>query len=182
MALDQVGGEAHLRADRGRRAGLRLFVLSRHAGLLRRREASGPFSGSAHLARRLWRSAHLRRLDGRRGAGARLSARQRAALPNGDPAPRRSGAHRRNPRRRSSRRRQVHSHPRLLSRGREQFFRAIALGAGAAHGLCRRRQRLPRQPQGRAPARVPARRRSARALEARRFAGLGQAFVASALP
>ena len=41
------------------------------------------------------------------------------------------------------------------------FSVAIALGAEAAHGLCRRSQRLPRKPQGRAAARVPARRRPA---------------------
>ena len=36
--------------------------------------------------------------------------------------------------------------------------------------LCRRRQRLPRQPQERAPARIPPRRRSSRTVEAGRYA------------
>ena len=58
---------------------------------------------------------------------------------------------------------------------RNQLRRAVAAGAGAAPGLCGRRQRLPRHAMERAAAGIPAPRRHARALEAGRFAGLGQA-------
>ena len=161
-------------------AGAYLFY-SRHADLFRRREAPGPLRGSARLARRLWRAAHLRRLDGRRSAGSRLPACERAAIPDGDPAPRRSGTHGRDPRRGPSGRRQVHPYARLLPGGADELFVSVALGAEAPDRLRRRSQRLPREPQGRAAARVLARRRPPRALEACRFARLGKAFVAPAL-
>ena len=56
---------------------------------------------------RVWRDAYgvphiFAELNGRRGARARLSACERADVPDGHPAPGRSGAHGRNPRRRSS--------------------------------------------------------------------------------
>ena len=67
----------------------------------------------------------------------------------------------------------------LYPLGAEQLRRAVAVGAAAAAGLCRRRQRLPRQPPQRAAARIPHPRRQARAVDARRLAGLGQADVAA---
>ena len=57
--------------------------LSRHTELFGRGKAAGPHGRSSRLARLLWRPAYLRRVDGRRGAGARLPARERAALPDG---------------------------------------------------------------------------------------------------
>ena len=62
----------------------------------------------------------------------------------------------------------------------KQLRRAVAVGAAAAAGLCRRRQRLPRQPPQRAAARIPHPRRQARTVDARQLAGLGQADVAAA--
>ena len=77
-------------------------------------------------------------------------------------------------------RRPLHPHARPLPSGAKQFRRAVAVGAAAAAGLFRRRQRLPRQPPQRAAARIPHPRRQAQAVDARQLAGLGQADVAAA--
>ena len=79
----------------------------------------------------------------RRGRSA--TPRERAAVSDGDPAARRPGPDRRDPGRRASRRRQVHSHARLLSPGRVELRGAFAGRAGALASLCRRRQRVPRR-------------------------------------
>ena len=94
-------------------------------------DLAGPLGGDARLARRLRRAAHLRRLDGRRGARARLSPRQRAPLSDGDQPPRRPGPARRDRRPRPHRRRPLHPHARLLSPGRAQLRGAVADGAEA---------------------------------------------------
>ena len=121
LASGQLGGEPRDRARRPRDARRRLSVLSRHAGLFGRGKAPGPFGGSPRLARRPWRSARLRRLDGRCGARARLSPGGRADVPDGDSAPGRPRPHGRDPGRRPPRCRQVHSHARPLSGGGGSF-------------------------------------------------------------
>ena len=181
LAAGVWGDPPRRRARGGSRGCRRLPLLAGHAGLLRLGEVAGPFGGSPRLARRLRRAAHLRRFARRRRARARLPARERAALPDGDPAPHRTRSPGRGVWRRSARGRQVPPHPWPLPRRRKQLRRAFALGAKAVRGLCRRRQRFPRQPQERAAARVPHRPRRARAVEAGQLPGLEQADGARAL-
>ena len=124
---------------------LALVVLATLAGAYLFYRAMPAYSGAERLPGlsaevRVWRdahgvAAHLRRLDGRCGARARLPACERADVPDGHSAPGRSGTHGRNPGRRSSGRRQVHSHPRLLPRGRERAFPRCRRGRRSASRL-----------------------------------------------
>ena len=83
MVVAQGVAETGDRACRSRYPFRRISLLARHADRLRIRETAGPIGRGAGLARRLWRPAYFRRLDGRCGARPRLFARERAALPDG---------------------------------------------------------------------------------------------------
>ena len=116
---------------RRRSAGGALFLLSRDARLFREVTLAGLSAASPGLARRLWRSAHFRANDERRDARAGLCPCQRAALSDGNPAPRWSRADRGGGRPRPSRCRPI---IRTLGfyRLAEALCRAFAGGAGAA--------------------------------------------------
>ena len=131
LSSDQVPGAVRRRAGsrRGRRR--RLAVLARDAGLFGNRGFAGPRGGDARLAGSVRRAAHLRRDDERRGAGARLAPRERTALSDGDPAPRRPGPDRRDRRAGPDRGRSLHPHARALSARRIQLRGAFAVRAGA---------------------------------------------------
>ena len=130
------------------------------------------FRRAAHLRRRRWTT--------RRGRSATPHASERMFQMD---IMRRVGQGRigRNPRRRSP---GVDKFIRTVGfyREAEASYSALSpVGAKAPPGLCRRRQRLPRQPWRRAPARVPPRRRSSGTLETGRLAGHRQARFLSAI-
>ena len=171
----QACGEGRLRARSRRARGRRLAVLARDAGLCGDRRVARAFGGDAGLARRSRRAAHLRRDHERRDARARLAPRERASLSDGDPASRRPGQDRRDRRTRPDRGRSLHPYARILSPRRIELGCAFAVRAGAAPGLCRRRQRVSSNARRPLAAGIHDPRRQAGALEAGGFDGLGQA-------
>ena len=173
LASDQMAFPPHRHAGDCRGGRRRVALLARHAELFGDREAARPHGGCPSLARRLRRAPHLRRQQGRRRPGARLPARQRAAVPDGGEPAGRPGARRGDVWPRPPQGRQVHPHPRSLPRGGGELRRLVARGAKAPSGLRRRRQHVPRYAQGRPAARVPARRRNASAVEAGRTRSSG---------
>ena len=159
-------------ALRRRGARRRLALLARDADLFRRRAARA-FGRDAGLARRLRRAAHLRRDDERRDARALgwLHASERLYQME---IQRRVG---------QGRIAEI-AGPDLIGVDRfirtlgfyrlaESSFAALSPVAGAAAGLCRRRQRVPRHATTTPAAGIHDPRRQAGALEAGRLARSG---------
>ena len=115
LSAHQGRTEAHCCARRARGSRHRVSLLPRDARLFRPCSARWSFRRRPRMARRLRHSPHLRQRHERCGARARLPARQRAALSDGDVALDRSGPHRRDRRPRHGRRRQVLAHPWIIS-------------------------------------------------------------------